>query len=119
MFRFFILHYCLFFIMFTVETQTQPDMIKKPSLIACILLDATGYLSYMLPLLGEWTDIVWAPLSAYLFYRIFGGKTSKIGGIFNMIEELIPFTDFIPTFTIGYFYISFLERKETNSFKPS
>ena len=93
-------------------------MKQKPTLIACILLDATGYLSYMLPLLGEWTDIVWAPLSAYLFYRMFGGKTGKIGGLFNIAEELLPFTDFIPTFTIGYFYTSFLERKENNSFKP-
>ena len=118
MFRFFILQSWLFFIMFTAETKILPDMKQKPSLIACILLDATGYLSYMLPLLGEWTDIVWAPLSAYLFYRMFGGKTGKIGGLFNIAEELLPFTDFIPTFTIGYFYTSFLERKENNSFKP-
>ncbi len=86
-------------------------MKQKPSFIICILLDAIGYISYAFPLIGEWGDILWAPLSAYLFYRMFGGKTGKIGGLINMTEELLPFTDFIPSFTFGYIYRNFIERK--------
>jgi hypothetical protein len=75
----------------------------KPNLLFCILMDAIGYLTYAIPVLAEWGDILWAPLSAFIFYKTFGGTKGLIGGILNGIEEILPFTDFIPTFTIMYF----------------
>ncbi len=36
-------------------------MNKQPSLLFCILMDAIGYASFALPVLGEASDIVWAP----------------------------------------------------------
>lgn len=75
----------------------------KPNLLFCILMDAIGYVSYLLPALAEFSDIIWAPLSAFIFYKTFGGTKGLIGGILNGIEEILPFTDFIPTFTIMYF----------------
>jgi hypothetical protein len=66
-------------------------------------MDAIGYFTYALPVLGEFGDIVWAPLSAFIFYKTFGGTKGLIGGILNGLEELLPFTDFIPSFTIMYF----------------
>ena len=79
-------------------------MRTKPSLIFCIIMDVVGWLTYLLPFVGEWGDMLWAPLSAYIFYRSFGGKVGALGSIINFVEEAIPFTDFIPTFTIAYFY---------------
>jgi len=76
----------------------------KPTLVFCIILDFIGWLTYLLPFVGEWGDMLWAPLSAYIFYRSFGGKVGALGSIINFVEETIPFTDFIPTFTIAYFY---------------
>ena len=76
---------------------------KQPSLLTCVLLDIAGYLTYLIPFIGEWGDVLWAPLSAFLFYRMFGGRTGKTAAIISFIEEILPFTDFIPTFTIGYF----------------
>lgn len=73
---------------------------KEPSLLMCILMDAIGYASYALPGLGEFTDVIWAPISAFIFYKMFGGAKGAFGGIFNFAEEILPFTDFIPTFTI-------------------
>jgi hypothetical protein len=73
-----------------------------PSLAACLLLDLIGYASFSLPLLGEFSDLVWAPISAILFYKMFGGKMGFFGGSFSFLEELLPFTDFIPTFTIAW-----------------
>jgi hypothetical protein len=73
-----------------------------PSLAACLLLDLIGYASFSLPLLGEFSDLVWAPISAMLFYKMFGGKMGFFGGICSFLEELLPFTDFIPTFTIAW-----------------
>lgn len=74
-------------------------------------MDAVGYLTYLLPVIGEWGDIIWAPISAYLFYKMFGGKTGKVGALISFAEEILPFVDFIPTFTIGYIYNRFRKDK--------
>jgi hypothetical protein len=76
---------------------------KKPSLLFCILMDLIGMASFVLPALGEWSDMVWAPISAYIFYKMFGGIGGLIGGGISFLEELIPFTDIIPTFTIAWY----------------
>jgi hypothetical protein len=74
-----------------------------PSLIFCLLMDAIGYATYAVPFLGEFGDIIWAPISALIFYRTFGGWKGAFGGMFNFIEELLPGFDFIPSFTIMWF----------------
>lgn len=76
---------------------------KSPSLLFCILMDAVGYLSFAIPGVGELIDVAWAPISAAIFARTFGGKQGMVGGIFNFIEELMPGMDFIPSFTIMWF----------------
>jgi len=73
-------------------------------------MDLLGAASYFFPFTGEWFDLLWAPLSAFIFYRSFGGKTGKIGSFINLAEELLPFTDIIPTFTIGYIYNRFIKK---------
>lgn len=73
---------------------------QLPSLLLCIVMDAIGYASFAIPVLGELSDVVFAPISAIIFYKMFGGWKGTFGGIFNFAEEILPFTDFIPTFTI-------------------
>jgi hypothetical protein len=73
-----------------------------PPLALCILFDAIGYLSFSIPFVGEFADVIWAPLSAMIFYNMFGGKMGIFGGAFSFLEELLPFTDIIPTFTISW-----------------
>lgn len=77
---------------------------KKPSLLFCIAMDIIGYATYAIPGLGEYGDLLWAPLSGWLFYQHFGTWRGMAGGLFNLIEEALPFTDFIPSFTIMYFW---------------
>ena len=76
---------------------------KLPDLKLCIILDVIGCLSYAIPFLGEFSDLVWAPLSGFIFYFLFGSRLGAMGGIFSFIEEILPGFDFIPTFTISYF----------------
>ena len=76
---------------------------KLPDLKLCILLDAIGCLSYAIPFFGEFSDIIWAPLSGFIFYFLFGNRLGAMGGVFSFIEEIIPGVDFIPTFTISHF----------------
>ena len=82
------------------ERRTIRD--KQPPLWLCLLLDAVGMASYFLPVWGEWTDVVWAPIAALLFYYLFGGKTGVIGSAITLLEEVLPFTDILPLFTIAY-----------------
>ncbi|UEG50913.1 hypothetical protein LK994_05430 [Ferruginibacter lapsinanis] len=79
------------------------EKIFLPNLGLCILLDLIGMLSYLVPAMAEFTDVVWAPLSGFIFYKLFGGRFGKIGGVLNFLEEILPFTDIIPTFTIAWF----------------
>jgi hypothetical protein len=46
-----------------------------------------------------------------LFFNSFGGKVGRIGSIINFAEEMLPFTDFVPTFTIAYLYNHYLKKE--------
>ena len=67
-------------------------------------MDVLGYASFAIPGLGEISDVLWAPVSAFIFYRTFGGAKGAFGAVFNFAEELLPFTDFIPSFTIMWIW---------------
>lgn len=72
---------------------------KNVKLWHCLLADAVGMLSYLIPALGESIDFVWGPLSGLLFFYWF---RRPLGAFIATAEEMIPFTDIIPTFTIAY-----------------
>lgn len=93
-------------------------MKKRPSFTLCIIMDLLGCATYLFPVAGEWFDVLWAPISAFVFYRLFSGNIGKIGSIVNLVEELLPFIDIIPTFTIGYF-ISGKEPKRISGTIPT
>ena len=74
-----------------------------PNIGICILMDIIGMLSFLLPGIGETFDLVWAPISGYVFFKLFGGRLGLIGGVLDFLEEILPFTDIIPSFTIAWF----------------
>lgn len=85
---------------------------KYKLLLLSIVFDGIGMLSFLLPFLGEFSDVVWAPLSAFLVYRMFKGTAGKIAGVISFIEEVGVFgTDFLPTFTLMWIY-KYLIKKE-------
>ncbi len=86
-------------------------MNKKTKLIVSIVLDFIGYLSYALPAIGEGFDLVWAPVSAVILYLMYKGKKGMIGGLIEGVEEFLPFTDFVPTFTLMWVYTYYFEKK--------
>ena len=87
---------------------------QSPSLILCMAMDAIGYASFAVPALGEISDVVFAPISAVIFYKMFGGWKGTFGGIFNFAEEILPFSDFIPSFTIMWLWQYFTKPAATN-----
>lgn len=66
-----------------------------------ILFDLIGMFPTLFPPLA----IIWAPLSALLLAFMYKGKIGKVAGIFDFVEELVPIVDFIPTFTLTWFYV--------------
>jgi hypothetical protein len=82
-------------------------------------MDLIGYATYAIPFFGEIGDVVWAPVSAIIFYMSFGGRKGAIGGIFNFVEELLPGLDFIPSFTLMWLWQSWARRKNTIVVKPA
>lgn len=86
---------------------------KAPSLLFCVVMDLIGYATYAVPVLGEFGDLLWAPISALIFFKTFGGWKGAFGGIFNFIEEILPGLDFIPTFTLTWLFQNF--RKSANA----
>jgi len=81
----------------------KQEKIFVPNLGICVIMDVIGMASYIIPGWGEFADIVWAPISGYVFFKMFGGRFGLIGGVLDFLEEIIPFTDIIPSFTIAWF----------------
>jgi hypothetical protein len=42
------------------------------------LFDAVGMLSLYVPLFGEFSDVIWAPMAAYLMTRMYKGTAGKV-----------------------------------------
>ena len=88
---------------------------QLPSLVSCVLMDIIGSSTYLVPFFGEFFDLVWAPISAMIYWRTFGGFKGFFGGGLNFLEELLPGTDIIPTFTISWF-LQYMKRKKEQDY---
>jgi hypothetical protein len=85
---------------------------KYQLLLLSIFFDGLGMLSFAIPFIGEFSDVIWAPLSAFLIYKMYGGTLGKGVGIISFVEEVGIFgTDFLPTFTLTWIY-KYLIKKE-------
>lgn len=73
---------------------------KNTLLIVSIVLDIIGVLTYFMPAIGESLDVAWAPIAGFAMYILYGGYLGVFGGVFVFMEEMLPFTDFIPGFLI-------------------
>ncbi|WP_338409081.1 hypothetical protein [uncultured Flavobacterium sp.] len=96
--------------------KTEANHINKNSnkfkkLFLGIIFDLIGMLSYSIPFFAEYTDVVWAPISALIIVKMYHGKTGKVAAILSFIEEAFPFIDVIPTFTLTWIYV-YLIKKE-------
>jgi len=85
---------------------------KYKKLLLSLLFDAIGMLSFSIIGIGEFSDIIWAPASAYLMTRMYKGNRGKIAGAITFIEEALPVVDIIPTFTLMWLYTYVIEKKK-------
>jgi hypothetical protein len=88
------------------------ENIKNKKLVLGILFDAIGMLSFTIPYIGEFSDVVWAPLAGFLMTKMYEGRVGKVAGVLTFLEEIIPFTDIIPSFTITWIYTYWIKKRE-------
>lgn len=72
---------------------------KWTKLVVSLFVDVVGWSSYVLPALGEGEDAIWAPVSAAVVQAMYGNKLLTA---VDFLEEALPFTDALPTATIGW-----------------
>ncbi|MEL4308298.1 hypothetical protein [Joostella sp. CR20] len=90
---------------------------KYKKLFLGLLLDAIGMVSFVIPGIGEFSDIIWAPISAWLMTKMYKGKIGQGAGLITFIEEIVPGLDVIPTFTLTWLY-TYVFKKEKSA-QPS
>jgi len=88
------------------------DSNKYTKLFIGLLFDAVGMISFVIPGVGEFSDIIWAPISGWLMTRLYAGKIGRTAGVIAFVEELMPGMDVIPTFTITWLY-TYVIKKES------
>ena len=87
---------------------------KVKYLVLGLLFDAVGMLSFVIPGIGEFSDLIWAPVAAWLMTRMYKGRTGQIAGVVTFIEELLPGLDWIPSFTLMWLYTYVFTKKIEN-----
>ena len=51
---------------------------KTRDLVLGILFDAIGMLSFSVPLIGEFSDVIWAPFAGFLMTWMYKGTVGKV-----------------------------------------
>lgn len=83
---------------------------KYRNLLLGLLFDGVGMLSFAIPGIGEFSDVIWAPLAGWLMTRMYKGKIGQAAGVVTFVEELVPGLDIIPSFTIMWVYTYLLSK---------
>ena len=85
----------------SIRAAKTSETTKRLKLYISIFMDLIGMIPTGFPPLA----LLWAPLSGFIFSKMYKGEIGKIAGIFDFAEELIPGINFIPTYTITWFYV--------------
>ncbi|MGJ5640984.1 hypothetical protein [Formosa sp. S-31] len=80
-----------------------------------LLLDAIGYISFVIPGIGEFSDIIWAPTSAWIMTKMYKGQEGKVAASIAFVEEAMPGLDVMPTFTLMWLYKYVLSKSKNES----
>lgn len=85
--------------------------IDVTKLAICIIIDLIGTSSEAIPIAGEVTDFLWAPIAATALRSLFGGSNNMLFAL-EFAEEILPFTDFIPLATLCWVVDTFYEESD-------
>lgn len=77
---------------------------KRNLLVKGLIYDAVGMASASIPFVGWMLDLAWAPYAAKKMSKMYPGNKGKLASVLVFLEEILPFTDVIPTFTLMWLY---------------
>ena len=97
------------------ETLKKFELNKNQHLFYSLIIDLCGMMTYLLPLLGEFADLIYAPFSGVAIFVMYKRYRTRaiLGGFGGFIEELLPGTDFIPTATLMWAYTYIVKKDAT------
>lgn len=96
----------------TIESATVFQKQKTTKLLLGLLFDVIGMASFVIPGIGEFSDVIWAPLAGYLMSYMYKGRVGKVAGVLTFLEEIIPFTDVVPSFTLTWLYTYYFRKEK-------
>ncbi|MBN2222045.1 MAG: hypothetical protein JW708_07500 [Vallitaleaceae bacterium] len=77
------------------EILKQYERLRNRKLAAAIAIDLIGFFINFIPVLGGISDAIWAPMSGFLIFLLFPNRKGM--ALFGVAEEIMPFTDIVPT----------------------
>ncbi len=69
-----------------------------------VIYDIIGMATMTIPVVGPFLDLLWAPIAAKKMNQMYHGTAGKIASAVVFLEEILPVTDVIPTFTLMWLY---------------
>lgn len=85
--------------------------LKNKLLVKGLVYDALGMATMAIPVIGPFLDLAWAPYAAKKMSEMYPGRKGKLASVLVFLEEILPGTDIIPTFTLMWLY-TFIWKKE-------
>lgn len=85
---------------------------KYFTLALSLFIDFIGLLSFIVPGVTWLFDVVWAPVSGLLLFYLYNQSSLAL---FGFAEEILPFTDLVPTATITW--INKYHKKNEQTFE--
>jgi hypothetical protein len=81
--------------------RTQMPKEKWRRLGVSLTLDGVGSCSYLLPIVGEAFDVVWAPTQTVFIMALYQHVSPNMSYV-SFAEEMLPFLDVLPSATTGW-----------------
>jgi len=81
------------------QTVLPSDMMGR--LVVSLIIDFVGSSSYLVPVVGESFDLAWAPIQTILIMAMYDDSMPSLKYV-SFLEEIIPFTDVLPSATLGW-----------------
>ena len=87
--------------------------LKNKKLVKSLVYDAVGMATMAIPVVGPFLDMAWAPIAARKMSRMYPGTKGKLASAIVFLEEILPFTDVIPTFTLMWVYTYVFQKQQS------
>ena len=86
-----------------LSDRMKEFVLDSPSrkLVASLAIDFVGNATFVVPGLGELADLVWAPVSSKMVDLLYKDSSPRARYV-AFLEEVLPFTDIIPTATLAW-----------------